>query len=127
MPFLDPANFGKLFSSGARAQKAPPAKKEAPKDSTGFGGKSHVTRDELNRWGKRPELFSQTGGISEQDRLKFLNEEFGPEYGPYLEKNKWEAEKIVKKLREKRFQAKTGSEQIQIDKKIKVWNKFLGK
>lgn len=125
MPFLDNQRFEKMAGRGK--EKAPPPKKEAPKDPSGFGGKPYVNRQELARWGKKPELFGQTGGITERDRLKFLDEEFGPQYGPYLEKNKWEAEKIMKKLREKRFQAKTGSEQVQIDKKIKLWNKFLGK
>lgn len=86
-----------------------------------------MSREELMRWGRRPELFTQTGGVSEKDRLRFLQEEFGPEYGSYLEKNKWEVEKITKKLREKKFQAKTGAEQAEIDKKIKLWNKFQGK
>ncbi|MDO8424430.1 MAG: hypothetical protein Q7S70_00640 [bacterium] len=125
MPFLDNQKFGRMAGSGR--EKTPPPKKEAPKDPSGFGGKSFLSRDELKRWGRRPELFNQTGGISEKDRLKFLDESFGPEYGSYLEKGNWEPEKISKKLREKRFQAKTGAEQAAIDKKIKLWNKFLGK
>lgn len=126
MPFLDKQKFERL-AGGSRA-KTPPAKKEAPKDSSGFGGKTALSRDELRRWGRRPELFTQTGGLSEEKRVKYLDEMLEPKkYGSYLEKSNWEPEKIERELREKRFQAKTGAEQKAIDEKIRLWNKFRGK
>lgn len=133
MPFIDKQKFEKLVGSGReKANPVKEVKKEAPKDLSGFGGKPYLTHQELSRWGKKPELFTKTGGVSEKDRLGMLEESFSPKYGPLLEKakrkgEKGEPEKILKELQEKKFQAKTGAEQLMIDKKIKLWNKFLGK
>lgn len=108
---------------GAKPEKAPPPPKEEEKDTSGFGGKSHITKQEFGRWLRKPERFKETG-IPEAERIQ-LEKDFGSEYGYYIQKG--EPEKVLKKLDSERNQAKTSKERVEKERKIRLLKKFLGK
>jgi hypothetical protein len=98
--------------------------KDFKKDTSGFGGKPYLRREEFREWLRRPEQFSILKSPS-HERAKLEKELFGREYGYYIEKK--EAEKVLKKLEREKFKAFTSLEKAKVEKKIRLMKKFLGK
>lgn len=104
-------------------EKGKSPKKEIPKNTSGFGGKSHLSREKFREWLRRPEQFKITKTPS-KERAKLERELFGSEYGHYIEKG--EPEKALKKLEIEKYKT-SGVKREKIEKKIKLIKKFLGK
>jgi hypothetical protein len=93
------------------------------KDTSGFGGKPYLRRDEFRQWLRRPELFSSTN-IPESERVS-LERDFGQDYGPFI--NREDVQRILSKLGKAKSGAPNSVERIKIERKIKLLNKFLGR
>jgi hypothetical protein len=106
----------------AKGKPQPP--KEVKKDTSAFGGRSYLTREQVRGELRKPAYFKATGW-RERERVKLEKEIFGPEYGHFIERG--EPEKVLKKLEMKKFQARTSTEKSALSKKIKTLRKFLGK
>lgn len=109
--------------SGGEIKRETPPPKEEKKDTSGFGGKPHIAREEFRSWLRRPDLYKTTG-LPETERAKLEKELFGSEYGYFIEKG--EPEKVMKKLEMEKFKAPSEAEKAKIDKKIKILKNFLG-
>jgi len=94
------------------------------KDTSGFGGKPYLRREEFREWLRKPEQFPILKTPS-HERAKLEKELFGREYGYYIEKR--EAEKVLKRLEKEKFKAPTSFEKTKVEKKIRLIKRFLGK
>lgn len=127
MPFLDPANFGKLFSSRPKEVKPPPPKK----DTSVFGGKSYAKPRDVLGYGIKnaDEIYRLTQGrVRRQEVSKYLEDMTKKSY---VYKDKYGSgvvnpEKIRKELRDKLSNAKTPQERANIQRDMRVAEKMLG-
>lgn len=126
MPFLDPANFGKLFNSRPKEVK-PPAKE----DHSVFGGKPYAKPRDVLGYGLKnaDEIYRLTQGrVRRQEVSKYLEDMtkksyvYKDKYGPGVVN----PEKIRKELRDKLSSAKTPRERASIQEDMRVAEKMLG-
>jgi len=110
------------LSQSGKPEKMPSPKKEK-KDISGFEGKPYIPQEKGREWIKSDEVF-RTTGLPVEKRIKYW-EEISKDTGYYLEPR--EAEKKLKELSMKRFEAKTDAEKKEIGEKIKLLKGFLGR
>ena len=108
-------------------ERVTPLKKEEKKDTSIFGGKPYLTRSELREKLRKAEPFIPGAGeeiIPQRERVKIEKELFAKNYGSYVDKG--EFKKAIKKLEKEKFQAKTGTDKLSLDRKIRYLKKLGG-
>jgi len=110
------------LSQSGKPEKMPPPKPEK-KDISGFGGKPYIPQEKGREWARSDEAF-RTTGLPVGKRIKYWGE-LSKDTGYYLEPR--EAEKKLRELSMKRFEAKTDVEKKEIGEKVKLLKGFLGR
>jgi len=105
-----------------RAEKTAPPKEK--KDTSAFGGKQYLRREEAKRWFKRPEMYHLTK-LPEKERIKLPEKLFPPkEYGQFIEKG--EPERVLRELEKGKWGEFKNLSPIEREKYIRTVKKFLG-
>lgn len=100
-----------------------PAKEE--KEVSNFGSKGYVERGQFRQWLKKSDNYKITK-LSDNERVKLEKELFEEKkYGLYIDKK--ESEKKLKELEMKKPWTKSAAERKNVDMKIGIMKKFLGK
>lgn len=115
------AEGGQAGKPGAGEKPLSGEEKEAP-DKSAFGGKKYLGRTETERWFKRPERFSATGGLKEAERGELVKELFPQNrFGQFIQKE--EAERVLNKIQRGETPLPPGKK----ENIIKTLKQFLGK
>lgn len=103
-------------------QKQPIQKKEKV-DTSIFGGKSFITRQQLRESARKNPFIPDSGGTIFKDRLKKAEERF-KKSGSHITKQ--EGNRMLKKIREEKYRAKTGTEKLALDREGRYYKKLFG-
>ena len=110
---------------GGRSVKEGPEKK----DTSAFGGDSNATPQERMTWLRRHanEVFSITRGRVTQSKLgEYEKKLAASKWGPYIEKNKREPERIRIQMKKELDKAKTDAERADIKEDMEVARRMYG-
>ncbi|MDO8639300.1 MAG: hypothetical protein Q7R53_00090 [bacterium] len=111
--------------SPVKASPLPPPKVE---DKSIFGGKQYVSKIQFKRGIiKDSGIIPGTGGVryTRQERIKLAEEMGGKIVGSFFEKGNFEDIKMFRKLNKERYDAKTGTKKLEIDRKIRFLEKAI--